>query len=277
MKKRVSTYAELEHWVNAFNSSVLDIMIVEGSAGAGKSSIIRNSLAQKGPEEYSWIEGRISAICLYEKLYASRDVPIFIDDVDGLYRDRECVNILKCLCQTWDEKTVTWNTKGLINKQGRASAPPEFKTRSKVCIITNSWKSLNKHVGAVEDRGLLIMFHPPAEEIHRYVRDELGNNAKVFDSDVYDFIGKNLGIIAEPSIRHYRNAVQLKQHDCDWRDVLIESFGLNDNQMLYLKIAKIPDLSQNDRAKEFARLGKKSERTYWRIRDDLRERGIDID
>ena len=100
MQLRVKTYSELEKCVNTFNSERLEIMICEGDAGTGKSSMIRNSLRNTPENGYCWLTGRISAVCLYEKLYHHRDLPIFLDDVDGLYRDKECVNMLKCLAQT---------------------------------------------------------------------------------------------------------------------------------------------------------------------------------
>lgn len=269
VQKRVDRYDELSQWVETFTSGALDIMIIEGAAGTGKSSIVKQSLGTAAIKNHCWIEGRISAVCLYEKLYDHRDLPIYIDDVDGLYRDKECVNILKCLCQTENEKTIMWNTHSRQLKAAR-----EFQTKSKVCIITNSWRMLNKHVGAVQDRGLLIMFHPPADEIHNYVATKLRDVPYVYDDEIYDFIGENMCIIAEPSIRHYRNSLQLKKANMPWKDVLVESFGLNDNQMMVMKLEGIPGLSANQRADEFARRLSKSPRTYWRIRQDLRDRGI---
>lgn len=270
MQKRVSEYVELVRWVNLFNQGGLEIMIIEGLAGTGKSTISRNSLTGVPNKDYLWIEGRISAICLYEKLYNHRDLPVFIDDVDGLYRDRECVNILKCLCQTWQEKTIMWNTKSM----SRGMSTTEFTTKSKVCILTNSWKALNKHVGAVEDRGLLIKFHPTADEVHRYVREDLGNIPDVYDEEVFDFMSHHIGIITEPSIRYYRNAINLKRLNADWRETLIESFGLTDSEMCVLKLEQASGLSANERSEKFATMLKKSSRTYWRIRRDLKERGI---
>ncbi len=272
MQLRIEDYNKLNEYVGVFMDGALDILIVEGSAGAGKSSIVRNAFADKGANEYCWLEGRTTAAALYERLYQNRDLPIIIDDVDGLYKDKEAINLLKCLCQTWEEKTVVWNT--LAKK--KSGTPSEFKTRSKLLVITNSWRNLNKHVGAVQDRGLLILFNPPGKEVHRYVKDTLGHREDIFDEEVYNFIGANLNIVKEPSVRHYRNALQLKRAGCDWREVLIESFGLTEAEMSVLKLNK-EKLSHNERAQLFAEELKKSPRTYWRTLRDLRSSGIEFD
>lgn len=272
-KLRIGEYAKLRHYVDVYLREFLDIMIIEGSAGAGKSSIVREAFKGKKEGEYCWIEGRTTAAALYEKLFHHRDMPIVFDDVDSLYRERENINLLKCLCQTWDEKTVQWNT---VTRM-RSAIPPEFTTKSKVIIITNSWRSLNKHIGAVEDRGLLILFHPPADVVHRYVYDELRDKPEIFDEEVFNFIEAHLGIIKEPSVRHYRNAHKLKQAGVDWKEVLIESFGLTENEMAVLMLNKDKSTGQNEKARLFAQMYNKSERTYKRTKADLVKAGISFD
>lgn len=265
-------YPELKEWVSVFNAGGVDILIIEGTAGAGKSSIVKQGYRGKRPNEFLWLEGRMSAASFYQKIYNHRDLPIIIDDVDGLYRDKESVNLLKCLCQTNEEKHVAWNTMTPI----RGGTPPEFTTKSKVLIITNSWKSLNKHVGAVQDRGVLLLFNPKATEIHRYVKEELGHLPEIYNQEVYGFIGDNLDIITDPSIRHYRNALKLKDAGINWRVVLIESFGLNENQMCVLKLCQDANMPDNQRAEEFAKTLGLSTRTYWRTKSDLRKRGMKL-
>ena len=47
---------------------------------------------------------------MYVKLYRHRDEFVVIDDVDALYADRSGVRLLKCLCQTEEEKAVAWHS-----------------------------------------------------------------------------------------------------------------------------------------------------------------------
>ena len=49
----------------------------------------------------------------------------------------------------------------------RQGIPGEFTTRSRVVIISNDWKTLNKHVAALQDRGHVLLFEPDAAEVHK--------------------------------------------------------------------------------------------------------------
>ena len=57
-----------------------------------------------------WIEGNATPFGMYAKLYRHRDEFVVIDDVDALYADRSGVRLLKCLCQTEEEKAVAWHS-----------------------------------------------------------------------------------------------------------------------------------------------------------------------
>jgi hypothetical protein len=86
-----------------------------------------------------WIEGNATPFGMYVKLYRHRDQFIVIDDVDALYADRSGVRLLKCLCQTEEEKSVAWHTDARsLERQG---IPREFTIKSRVVIISNEWKT----------------------------------------------------------------------------------------------------------------------------------------
>ncbi len=111
-----------------------------------------------------WIEGNATPFGMYAKLYRHRDEFVVIDDVDALYADRSGVRLLKCLCQTEEEKAVAWHSDArTLERQG---IPREFTTKSRVVIISNDWKTLNKNVAALQDRGHVVFFEPSAAEVH---------------------------------------------------------------------------------------------------------------
>ena len=59
--------------------------------------------------------------------------------MDALYADRSGVRLLKCLCQTEEEKAVAWHSDARsLERQG---IPREFVTKSRVVIIANDWKT----------------------------------------------------------------------------------------------------------------------------------------
>src|SRR5512135_2254147 len=64
-------------------------------------------------------------------------VPGLGDDLDvGVDEDPR---LLKCLCQTEEEKTVAWHSDARSLERQRI--PREFTTRSRVAIISNDWKT----------------------------------------------------------------------------------------------------------------------------------------
>jgi hypothetical protein len=204
----VTTYGRLEQYLDAFAKGHFHLLILVGAGGLAKSRSVRTALSGNA----CWIEGNATPFGMYIKLYRHRDQFVVIDDVDGLYSDRSGIRLLKCLCQTEDEKTVAWHSeaRGLE----RQEVPREFTTRSRVIIITNDWKTLDKNVAALQDRGHVLFFRPSAAEVHRKA------DAWFDDREIYQWFGVNLHRVREPSLRHYVRAKELKAAGMDWTQVL---------------------------------------------------------
>jgi hypothetical protein len=111
-------------------------------------------------ERACYIQGNATPFGIYEKLYRHRDHFVVIDDVDSLYADRSGIRLLKGLCQTEQEKVVAWHSDARsLEKHG---IPREFTTTSRVIIIANDWKTLNRNVEALQDRGHVLLLEPAA-------------------------------------------------------------------------------------------------------------------
>src|SRR5208283_3689539 len=150
----LSTYDRLEAYLRAFAQGHFNLLILVGAGGLAKSRSVRSVLNGKA----CWIEGNATPFGMYVKLYRHRDQFVVIDDVDALYADRSGVRLLKCLCQTEEEKSVAWHSDARsLERQG---VPREFKTKSRVVIISNDWKTLNKNVAALQDRGMCTCSSP---------------------------------------------------------------------------------------------------------------------
>src|ERR1700704_3780851 len=159
--KYVATYLKLEEYLRAFAQGHLNLLILVGEAGIAKTRTVRGVLGSSA----CWIEGNATPFGMYVKLYRHRDQFVVIDDVDALYADRSGVRLLKCLCQTEEEKAVAWHTDARsLERQG---IPREFVTKSRVVIIANDWKTLDENVAALQDRGHVLLFQPSAAEVHR--------------------------------------------------------------------------------------------------------------
>ena len=116
----------------AFAWGHFHLLILVGSGGLAKSRSVRAVLDGKT----CWIEGNATPFGMYVKLYRHRDQFVVIDDVDALYSDRSGVRLLKCLCQTEEEKAVAWHSDARsLERQG---IPREFTTKSRVVIISKA-------------------------------------------------------------------------------------------------------------------------------------------
>jgi hypothetical protein len=204
----LATYRRLEEYLRAFAQGHFHLLVLVGPGGLGKSRSVRAALDGTG----CWIEGNATPFGMYVRLYRHRDQFVVIDDVDALYADRSGVRLLKCLCQTEEEKSVAWHSDARsLERQG---IPREFTTKSRVAIIANDWRTLNKNVAALQDRGHVLLFQPSAAEVHAQAGTWFD------DREIYDWFGANLHRVGEPSLRHYVRTRELKAAGMDWTDVL---------------------------------------------------------
>jgi hypothetical protein len=260
LQKTITTYSELERYGRAFADGHFEVFLLVGNPGLEKSTMLRKALEGK---DARWIEGTLSAFQLYCETWEYKDHIFAIDDVDDLYGDRNAVRLLKCLCQTEPVKRLGWHTNA--SKLDKDGIPREFGTKSPVAIIANEWKALNKNVGALEDRGILIHFRPTAREVHQRVR------AWFADDEIYGFIGGLLHLIAEPSMRHYVNCLRLKEAGLDWREALYESVGITGETLAVARLLDDPSFASGEaRVAEFVERTGRSRATYFRIARKLR-------
>ena len=205
---RLTSYKRLTEYLEAFANGHFHLMILVGAGGLAKSRSVRAVLG----ESACWIEGNATPFGMYAKLYRHRDEFVVIDDVDALYADRSGVRLLKCLCQTEEEKAVAWHSDA--RSLERQQIPREFTTRSRVVIISNDWQPLNRNVAALQDRGHVLLFQPTAAEVHEKAGTWFD------DEEIYGWFAKNLHRVREPSLRHYVRAKELKGAGMDWTAVL---------------------------------------------------------
>ena len=247
----IRTYAELEQFVGAFGRGLLNLLILVGAAGLQKSRVVREAVGAGATD----IEGNATAFAPYCDLWEGRDRPAVLDDVDGLYADRNAVRLLKSLCQTEAVKTVAWNS--TARQLDRRDIPRRFRTRSRVAIIANDWRTLNANVASLEDRGQVVDFEPSALEVHRRVATWFR------DQEVFDFLGRHLHLIPSPSMRHYARALELKSAGVDWRAASL-GIWLSGPALLVAKLKADPSFgSEEDRVRAFVDQGGGCRATYF--------------
>ncbi|MAT70310.1 MAG: hypothetical protein CMJ58_12395 [Planctomycetaceae bacterium] len=260
----IRDYEKLETFAARFAEGHFNLLILIGGAGLAKSQTVRRAVGKKA----LWVEGSATAFGIYQALYANRGKPVVIDDVDQLYTDKECVRLLKCICQTDPVKQVSWFTGAAGDGK---DIPKQFETSSNVIIIANEWKTLSENVKAVENRGHLLSFEPDPVAVHLKVGEWF------WDQEVYDFFGANLHLLPGLSMRHYVQASELKEAGMDWLDILHRE-GFNEKTVLVAKLLLDPAYaSEEDRIAEFKRQGGGGRTTYFAHKKKLaKKRRVDV-
>jgi len=231
-----------------------------GAPGLGKSQSLRRALNGKG----CWIDGNASAFGIYLQAHAHCHQPLVLDDVDGLYRDRQGIRLLKTLCQTDPVKTVSWHT--AVSAGSNSRIPRQFNTTSRVAIIANRWQALNADVSALEDRGHCVQFAPDVLEVHRQAASWF------WDQDIFDFVGAHLHLTEAHSLRVYVLAWELRKAGLDWRQAVLSRCLTGPA----LEVARLKAMStfgsEEERAQAFVAAGLGCRATYFNHAKKLQPR-----
>tara|TARA_R110002111_G_scaffold55414_2_gene95287 strand:- start:1065 stop:1898 length:834 start_codon:yes stop_codon:yes gene_type:complete len=258
----VTTYDELQEHALAFASGRYSLLVLLGPPGLGKSQTLKACL---GNRDHVCLDNHASAFGLYQLLHQHRNEMVVIDDLDAIYADRGMVRLIKALCNTDPVKTLRWQSRHADIGWGPSKIPPEFETKSAVCLIANEWKTLNANIQAIEDRGIMVNFCPPVGEVHVRVREWFD------DQVVYEFMERHLGLITRPSMRYYIHGHTFREaHPHRWQSILLELMGVNE------KVRTIVSLLNDDqyqteekRAEVFVSKGLGDRSTYYRWKQKL--------
>jgi hypothetical protein len=258
----VSTYEDLHEHALSFAAGRYNLLVLLGPPGLGKSRAVRHSL---GNRRHVYLDNHASAFALYQLLYEHRNELLVIDDLDGIYADRAMVRLIKALCNTDPVKTIRWHSRHADIGWASDKTPPEFQTRSSVCLIANEWKTLNTNIQAIEDRGIMVDFQPTAGEVHVRTREWFD------DQQVYDFMERNLGLITKPSMRYYLHGKTLHEaHPKRWQAMLLELMGVDPRIRTLVSLLDDSQYqTQEERAVAFESMGLGDRSTYYRWKQKL--------
>jgi len=230
----IKTYSELAFFVNMFKNGNSDLLIIESRGGLGKSRFIESVMSE---ESYLKILSHITPMQFFILGYKYKNLPIIVDDVDGLLNSDETVSLLKMFCETTETKEVAWlTTHNLLNQ---LSVPQRYETRSKVCILTNDFRELTKKISALKDRGWHIEFKPSDSEILNKIKEiiPLVERKISFEEklEVFNLINQ-YSKFCEFSLRTFVKGVHLfkecKNKEIDWKSILLNDLKINSKLVL---------------------------------------------
>ena len=197
-------------------------LIVSGPAGLGKSFTIEKTLNQWDPDgtNYTIIKGYVRATGLYKTLFAHSapgQVVVF-DDADTIFFDDTSLNMLKAVCDSTENRTVSYLAESQLFDDGTAERlPKSFEFHGTIIFITNydfdamieKGHKLAPHLLAMMSRSHYIDLSMKTKRdymvrIHQVISKGLLDNVgltHVAQQEVVSFLDANKDTLRELSIR----------------------------------------------------------------------------
>jgi len=212
----ITTYSELTEYTKAFAKGDLGFLLLAGSPGSGKSQQMHHDLTG---HQHQWIDNHATTLGLYCSVYEANNSPVVMDDINHFFKNKTACSLMKALTQTNRTRSVSWESTSKVLDE--RAVPRRFQTSSPICMIANKWDGTDPDMAAVQDRSTPVAFYPSAETIHKRV-GELGWCEKT----VWQFIGKHLSKIPQPSMREYQNGMTYKKAGMKWQEKLLKLWGV---------------------------------------------------
>lgn len=220
-------------------------LIVEGSAGAGKSYNVEKALdnvkmynmfENHGDfEPFDIIRGTISPIGLYKKLYEFKEEgqTLVFDDCDSVFFDQTALAILKAALDTTPSRKISWNTNSYdLSENG---IPTSFEFKGSIIFITNfnmedsKSKQLKPHFDALMSRSHYLNLTIKTNRdkflrikglIQKGTILEKYNFSETVEYEILSFIENNINNLRELSLRTtIKIADIVKMKPNDWKRI----------------------------------------------------------
>lgn len=147
-------------------------LIISGKAGVGKSFGV-NKIVNDFSDNPVFVTGYARATGLYRTLYENRTEgsTIVLDDIDAIFSDEQCLNVLKHACDSSDKRMIHWLTESNMKDEDGEFLPKSYEFEGNIIFITNkdlpdmanSGSKIAPHIEAMISRSLYVdvgMRHP---------------------------------------------------------------------------------------------------------------------
>ena len=140
-------------------------IVVTGAPGVGKTYTVEQILNLQAKDKHEIVRGTLSAINLYMLAYKYRNAGnvIVLDDADDIFHDEDALNILKVLCDTSANRTVSYMKEAHQLREN--DIPQSFEYNGAMIFISNvdfakfvedGKNKFATHMGALMSRSLYL-------------------------------------------------------------------------------------------------------------------------
>jgi len=241
------------------------------AGGLGKSTAVDEAL---NGTDYLVIDSHATPVSFYKQLYDNKNKLIVLRDIQNLLNNQITISMLKNLTDTKELKEISYHTTSKLLKDYESS----FVTTSKTLVELNYLNANSPHLTALMTRGYALDFQPNATEVINKMKEIAPKITidlnEVERKEVLDYIisfGEGSDSL---NLRTLVRGFQLKEwgkHDTafDWQDNLRQLMNI-DNRLIVLKELQIrPNLSEEEKVKEFMRTTGFSRATYFTLKSKL--------
>ncbi len=196
----VTTYGEFLWHLDAMAAGLVNVLIVIGPAGTGKTMAVQARFGKAAVK----VGGNARPYYVYVELYHGRRLPFLIlDDADQVFLADGGPRLMKMVCESVDIKAVSWPSMTPEIRSGAVRA--NFRTGARTLVIANRWPAPDPDIEAIQSRAEMLFFNPSPEEMHSYAR------CFCDDEEVYTYIGQKFAGLRRHDLRLYFKAMKNKR------------------------------------------------------------------
>jgi len=268
-KITVYTYAELGKFLQMFSQRKIELLILQGEAGIGKTASIKEAIEEK---EHLFLTSHCTPLEFHNLLYENRNKSIVLEDMDKMLKSPIMVSLLKQLCETRQVKEIQYSS-----TTGRLTVPRSFKTSSNVLISCNKLLARDKNMLALLSRGLHIDFQPTHQELLNKMQEilykvDVSRLDKKGRDEVYRFVKANAEFADNLNLRHLVRGLQMKEfaeinRNFRWKKHLTKLMDI-DERLKEIHRLEMSNLKTDEKIKKFSG----SRATYFRLKKKIKQR-----
>lgn len=213
-------------------------LIVSGPPGLGKSYTIEKALEQWDilGERHAIIKGYVRATGLYKMLYKFREAgnTIVLDDADNIFFDEISLNILKAVCDTTEQRRVSWLSETRMNDDDTGdNIPRSFEFDGSVIFLTNydfdeminRGHKLAPHLQALVSRSQYVDLSMKSTRDYLVRIEQVVGQGMLVElsgqerEEVMQFIRDNASRLREVSLRMAIKIAAIRRTAMNWRKI----------------------------------------------------------
>ena len=268
IKKEVETenrhkkYVLLDESLKALKNKTINLLILSGEAGIGKSHTTIEYL-KNNKINYKYIHSYVTPLYFYKLLFENRNRDIIVfDDLEGI-NDPKTISMIKSLCWSYNKEQKEVSYQSTSDKLKDNNLKESFKTNIRVVLIFNN---IPNEFKAIVNRAITLNFDFNFQE-KLQIFEDFKVKANI-EQEVLDYVSaKCTNATRNLSIRSLVILSDLKRNGFNFKDFAEEILNIDENisfmSDLVQKCNSANGFKKEDAIKEFIANTGLSRRTFF--------------